>query len=91
MFAPCAAVCILSAQLWVAFSTSANEDRDFATRAGVNAAAILVFVNATIMVAFYMWIIQVDAPARNAGDFRSNGAGVFLLLCFVGVLTAVPC
>lgn len=43
----------------MALSTSAAGDRDFATRAGVNAAAILVFVNATIMVVFYMWIIQV--------------------------------
>lgn len=34
-------------------------DKDFATRAGVNAAAMLVFVNATIMVIFFMWTIQV--------------------------------
>ena len=48
-------------QLWVALSNGSNMgDREFATRAGVNAAAILVFVNSTIMVAFYMWILQVS-------------------------------
>ncbi|CAM9521156.1 unnamed protein product, partial [Laminaria digitata] len=55
-----ALVYFISSALWVALSNgSATGDKEFATRAGVNAAAILVFVNSTIMVAFYMWILQV--------------------------------
>lgn len=47
-------------QMWVALSHSSGEgDKDFGNRTGVNASAILVFVNSTIMVFFYMWIIQV--------------------------------
>ncbi|CAM9275799.1 unnamed protein product [Pylaiella littoralis] len=78
----------VSSALWVAFSTSANEDRDFATRAGVNAAAILVFVNATIMVAFYMWIIQSIVGVIQHLRARSQTAKLALYVQFRWVLVA---
>lgn len=47
-------------QLWVGLTEGGDAgDREFATRASINAAAILVFVKAAIMVAFFGWIMQV--------------------------------
>lgn len=49
-------------QLWVAMGNRSHTgDREFDSRSEINAAAILVFINSTIMVLFYMWILQVSA------------------------------
>lgn len=84
-----ALVYFISSALWVALSSgSTTGDREFATRAGVNAAAILVFVNSTIMVAFYMWILQSIFGVIQHLRARRQTAKLNLYVQFRAVLGA---
>ncbi|CBJ28894.1 Similar to G-protein coupled receptors [Ectocarpus siliculosus] len=82
-----ALIYFLSSALWVAFRASVDVgDKDFATRAGVNAAAMLVFVNATIMVIFFMWTIQAIVGVIQHLQVRGQTAKLALYVYFRRVL-----
>eukprot|EP00903_Cladosiphon_okamuranus_P006662 g6504.t1 len=82
-----ALVYFVSSALWVGLTKGAEAgDREFATRASINAAAILVFVNATIMVVFFMWIMQSIVGVILHLRARSQTAKLALYVHFRRVL-----
>ncbi|CAM9130644.1 unnamed protein product, partial [Hapterophycus canaliculatus] len=82
-----ALIYFISSALWVALSTGAESgDKEFATRAGINAAAILVFVNAAIMIVFYMLIIQSIVGVIQYLQVKAQTAKLALYVQFRRVL-----